>query len=126
MLRLISEIVQPAVTVNSETTIENVLNDIDWSKISSVVVEDDDKNVIGIITEGDMIYAESIGVKKSDLKAWEVCSKKLIKIDPHETIRGAAELMLEHKVHHVLVMTGDFLEGIISSFDVMKEIFKHE
>ncbi len=126
MNRLISEIVQPAVTVNSDTTVENVLQDIDWSSISSVVVEDDDKNVIGIITERDMIYAESLGVKKSDLKAWEVCTKKLVKIDPQETIRGAVELMLEHKVHHVLVMTGDYLEGVISSFDVMNEMFKHE
>lgn len=122
----VSDLYRPAKTVDTDTTVENVLKDIDWSSISCVVVTDTDKNVIGIITEQDMVYAESIGVKKSDLKAWEICSKRLIKIGPEETILGAMKLMIEHKVHHVLVMTGDYLEGIISSFDVMKEMMKDE
>jgi predicted transcriptional regulator len=123
---LISDLTRTAKTVDTDTTIENVLYDIDWNSIPCVVVMDSDKNVIGIITEQDMIYAESIGVKKSDLKAWEVCSKKLIKIAPDDTVLGAIQLMVEHKVNHVLVMTGDYLEGVISSFDVLKEIIKNE
>jgi signal-transduction protein with cAMP-binding, CBS, and nucleotidyltransferase domain len=123
---LISDLCRTAKTVDTSTTIENVLYDIDWNSTSCVVVIDNDKNVIGIISEQDMIYAESIGIKKSDLKAWEVCSKKLIKISPEDTLRGAIELMVENKVNHVLVMTGDYLEGVISSFDVLKEIIKNE
>ena len=123
---LISNLCRTAKTVDTDTTIENVLYDIDWNAIPCVVVIDNDKNVIGIITEQDMIYAESIGVKKSDLKAWEVCSKKLIKIAPDDTVLGAIQLMVDNKVNHVLVMTGDYLEGVISSFDVLKEIIKNE
>lgn len=124
MHKLVSELCNQVTTVNIDTTIENILMDIDWSTTSCIVVTDIDKNVIGIVTEQDMIYAESIGVKKSDLKAWEICSKKIIKIAPEDTFLGAIELMVEHKVHHVLVMTGDYLEGVISSFDVLKEIIK--
>ena len=123
---LISDLYRPVKTVDTQTTIENVLYDIDWNSISCIAVIDDDKNVIGIISEQDMVYAESIGVKKSDLKAWEVCSKKLIKITPEDTILGAIQLMVDNKVNHVLVMTGDYLEGIISSFDVLKSIIKNE
>ena len=123
---LISDLYRPAKTVDAQTTIENVLYDIDWNSISCVVVIDDDKNVIGIISEQDMVYAESLGVKKSDLKAWEVCSKNLIKITPEDTVLGAIQLMVDNKVNHVLVMTGDYLEGVISSFDVLKEIIKNE
>jgi signal-transduction protein with cAMP-binding, CBS, and nucleotidyltransferase domain len=123
---LISDLYRPAKTVDTQTTIENVLYDIDWNSISCVVVIDDDKNVIGIISEQDMVYAESLGVKKSDLKAWEVCSKSLIKITTEDTVIGAIQLMVDNKVNHVLVMTGDYLEGVISSFDVLKEIIKNE
>ena len=123
---LISDLYRPAKTVDTQTTIENVLYDIDWNSISCVVVIDDDKNVIGIISEQDMVYAESLGVKKSDLKAWEVCSKILIKITTEDTVIGAIQLMVDNKVNHVLVMTGDYLEGVISSFDVLKEIIKNE
>lgn len=124
MNKLASELCNPVVSVNADTTIENVLKDIDWSSVSSVVVLGDNKHVVGIITEQDMIYAESIGVKKSDLKAWEICTKEIIKISPDETVSGAMRLMVENKVHHVLVMTGDYLEGIISTFDVLKELMK--
>lgn len=124
MNKLASELCKPVVSVNADTTIENVLKDIDWSSISSVVVLGDNKQVVGIITEQDMIYAESIGVKKSDLKAWEICTKEIIKISPDETVSGAMRLMVENKMHHVLVMTGDYLEGIISTFDVLKELMK--
>lgn len=123
---LISDLCRTAKTVDTDTTIENVLFDIDWGTTPCVVVIDTDKNVIGIITEQDMVYAESIGVKKSDLKAWEICSKKLIKISPEDTVLGAIQLMVEHKVNHVLVMTGDYLEGVISSFDVLNEFTKTE
>jgi signal-transduction protein with cAMP-binding, CBS, and nucleotidyltransferase domain len=121
---LISDLCRPAKTVDTDTTIENVLYDIDWNSTPCVVVIDNNKTVIGIISEQDMVYAESIGVKKSDLKAWEVCSKNLIKIAPEDTLRGALQLMVDNKVNHVLVMTGDYLEGVISSFDVLKEIIK--
>ena len=126
MHKRVSELCNPVITVNVDTTIENVLKDIDWRSVSSVVVVNDNKKVIGVISEQDMIYAESIGIKKRDLKAWEICSKKIIKISPEETVSGAIQLMIENKVHHVLVMTGDYLEGIISTFDVLEEILKNE
>ncbi len=123
---LISDLCRPAKTVDTDTTIENILYDIDWNSVPCVVVVDNDKNVIGIISEQDMVYAESIGIKKSDLKAWEVCTKNPVKIAPEDTLRGAIQLMVENKVNNVLVMTGDYLEGVITSFDVLKELIKSE
>jgi len=118
---LVGHICSPVVSVDMDTTVQDVLKNIDWNKVSSVVVLDQDKKVVGIISEKDMVYAESLGIKKKDLKAWQVCSKNLIKISPEDSIRGAARLMLEHKVHHVLVMTGDYVEGVVSTMDVLKQ-----
>lgn len=122
----ISKLCRPVKSVDVDTTVENILNDINWDEMSSVAVVDKNKNVIGIITERDMLFAESVGIKKNDLLAWEICSRKIIKISPEETILGAAQLMIEHKIHHVMVMTGDYLEGIISSLDVIKEVMKSD
>jgi acetoin utilization protein AcuB len=104
-----------------DESVQDVLDKSSWDKISSVVVLDGDKNVVGIISEKDMIYAESLGIKKKDLKAWQVCSKNIIKISPEDSIMGAARLMVDNKVHHVLIMTGDYVEGIISTLDVLKQ-----
>lgn len=112
---------RPVVSVDMDATVQDVLENTDWNKVSSVVVLDQDKKVVGIISEKDMVYAESLGIKKSDIKAWQVCSKEIIKISPEDNIFGAARLMVDHKVHHVLVMTGDYVEGVVSTMDVLKQ-----
>jgi len=117
----VSHLCRPVVSVDMDESVQDVLDKSSWDKISSVVVLDGDKNVVGIISEKDMIYAESLGIKKKDLKAWQVCSKNLIKISPEDSIMGAARLMVDNKVHHVLIMTGDYVEGIISTLDVLKQ-----
>jgi len=117
----VSHLCRPVVSVDMDDSVQDVLDKTPWNKISSVVVLDKDKNVIGIISEKDMIYAESLGIKKSDLKAWQVCSKEIIKISPEDSIIGAARLMVDKKVHHVLIMTGDYVEGVVSTLDVLRQ-----
>jgi acetoin utilization protein AcuB len=109
-----------------DDSVQDVLDKTPWNRVSSVVVLDKDKNVVGIISEKDMIYAESLGIKKRDLKAWQVCSKNIIRISPEDSIIGAARLMVDKKVHHVLIMTGDYVEGVISTLDVLKQFLDKE
>lgn len=122
----VSHLCRPVVSVDMDTTIQDVLDNTAWNKVSSVVVLDSDKNVVGIISEKDMIYAESLGIKKKDLKAWQICSKNIIKISPEDSIMGAARLMVDKKVHHVLIMTGDYVEGVISTLDVLKQFLDNK
>jgi len=121
---LVGHLCKPVVSVDLDTSIQDILTGTAWDRISSVVVLDKDKKVFGIITEKDMVYAESLGVKKKDLKAWQICSKEIIRISPEDSVIGAARLMVDHKVHHVLIMVGDYVEGIISSLDVLKQMLE--
>jgi signal-transduction protein with cAMP-binding, CBS, and nucleotidyltransferase domain len=122
----VSHLCRPVVSVDMDESVQDVLDKTSWDKVSSVVVLDNDRNVVGIISEKDMIYAESLGIKKKDLKAWQICSKNIIKISPEDSIMGAARLMVDKKVHHVLIMTGDYVEGIISTLDVLKQFLNKE
>lgn len=116
----VGQLCKPVISIDMDVTVQDVLNNNPWNKVSGIVVLDKDKKVIGIISDKDMIYAESLGIKKTDIKAWQVCSKNIIKISPDDTIIGAARLMVDHKVHNVLVMVGDYVEGVLSSLDVLK------
>ena len=117
----VSHLCRPVVSVDMDVNIQEVLDNTAWNKVSSVVVLDQDKKVVGIISEKDMIYAESLGIKKSDLKAWQVCSKNIVRISPEDSIIGAARLMVDKKVHHVLIMTGEYVEGVVSTLDVLRQ-----
>ena len=122
----VTHLCRPVVTVDKDAPVTDILNDVARKNLSSMVVLDKDKKVIGLITENDLLFAESIGVRKKDLKAWQICSKEIIKITPEDTIYGAARLMVDRKVHHVLIMTGDYVEGIISTLDVLKQFIDSE
>ena len=123
---LATHLCRPIVTVDKDTPVTEILSEIARKHLSSVVVLDKDKAVIGLITENDLLFAESIGVRKKDLKAWQICSKEIIKISPEDTIYGAARLMVDKKVNHVLIMSGDYVEGVISTIDVLKQLFDSE
>ena len=122
----VTHLCRPVVTVDKDAPVTEILSNVTRKNLSSLVVLDKDKKVIGLITENDLLFAESIGIRKKDLKAWQICSKEIIKITPEDTIYGAARLMVDRKVHHVLIMTGDYVEGIISTLDVLKQFIDSE
>lgn len=122
----VTHLCRPVVTVDKDAPVTEILSNVTRKNLSSLVVLDKDKKVIGLITENDLLFAESIGIRKKDLKAWQICSKEIIKISPEDTIYGAARLMVDKKVHHVLIMTGDYVEGIISTLDVLKQFLDSE
>ena len=119
---IVEHLCKPVVAVDMDATVQDVLENTDWNKISSVVVLDQDKNVIGLISEKDMVYAESLGIKKKDLKAWQICSRNIVRISSEDSTAGAARLMVDQNVHHVLVMTGDYVEGVVSIMDVLRQL----
>lgn len=53
--------------------------------------------------------------------AREVSTHKVITVEASTSIKAVAELMLENKVHHVVVSHDDIIEGIVSSFDIVGE-----
>lgn len=122
----VTRLCRPVATIDKDTPVTDILDNIARKNLSSVVVLDKDKSVIGLITENDLLFAELTGVRKKDLKAWQICSREIIKISPEDTIFGAARLMIDRKVHHVLIMTGDYVEGIISTLDVLKQFLDSE
>ena len=118
----IAHLCRPVVTVDMDTLVDEVMNDVSWDNVSSAVVIDKDKKVIGIITEKDLVHINATGMNTEKLKVSDVCSKDIIKVSPEDSIVGAAHLMIDNQVHHVLIMVGDYVEGIISTLDVLEQL----
>jgi CBS domain-containing protein len=54
-----------------------------------------------------------------ELVVQDIMNNKAISVDPDETVAQVAKLMVEQKIHRVLVKQGEELQGIISSLDVV-------
>ena len=52
----------------------------------------------------------------------EVMTRRLITLPPDASVPEAARLMVEERLHRVLVMEDDSLIGIVSTFDIVKSV----
>jgi len=115
--------------------------------ISGVPVYNDDKQIIGVATESDLIdqnkkvhiptvisildsfvFLESPEALEKDIKKMaattvgDICSHELISVHPETPVDEIATLMAEQNIHTLPVMDGDQLVGVIGKTDIIRSI----
>lgn len=121
MGKSISAIMQRVISpVRMDDTIGAVEDVMKTNRISSTPVYDENGAVIGIITTTDLLRHHTGGRENSAVKAWELCSYRPLQVSPDTPAATVAELMVQHQVHHVLVMQGASAEGIVSALDFVR------
>ncbi len=111
-------------TVNPEITVYEALK-IMGEKNIGALLEMEDKNVKGIISERD--YARKIilqGKSSSDTPVKEIMTEKVITVMPEDDIEKCMELMSGRKIRHLPVVKDGNVLGIISITDVVTAIIE--
>lgn len=137
------------ITVSENDTVEKCANLLITHDISGLPVLDDEGNVKGIITEGDLIhrasrikgpaFLEILGgiiylenpntfldqVKKSMGNfARNVMSENVITVGPDDEVEAAATLLVRKKIKRLPVLNDEGkLIGIVSRKDIMNYLF---
>jgi CBS domain-containing protein len=83
-----------------------------------VVVDDQAKQPIGIITEADIVQAVADGKDVNDLRIVALLTTHPTVINPATSIRGAARSMMTGQVRHLPVAGGAGLIGMLDITDV--------
>ena len=85
--------------------------------IHALPVLDDAGAVAGIVTSSDLVeeHAPELGVTA-------VMSDQVLTVAPDDTLVAAARTMLDARVHHLVVVDGGAVAGIVSSFDLLREL----
>lgn len=139
------------ITVGPDTTVRELADLLAENKISGVPVIDDQRAVVGMVSEADVIlqdvdlhfpyyiqfldsiiYVESVakfkerfrkafGAKVSDIMTMEV-----VTVSPEATVREAATLMADNKVNRLPVTEALRLVGIVTRGDVVRAIAESE
>jgi CBS domain-containing protein len=65
-------------------------------------------------------FGTCIPAELADATAADAMTKSLVTVEPGATIEDIAKTMLEHRVHRVLVVADGVLEGVITSFDMLR------
>ena len=145
---LVEDIMIKAVrTIGPDEAIRKAAAIICTNKISGVPVVDDQDNLLGIISEKDILktllpsFSEYIDdpIRSRDFEKMEECyselltkpvkfimTEKVYTIDGSDPALMAASRMTLHGFRRIPVVAGEKLIGIVSLGDIHKAIFKRE
>lgn len=116
----------PVITVRADDTVTTVADVLARNGISFVpVTERAGGAALGIISTSDILHFKNVGDDTEETKAWQICTYKPLTVPPEASIAHVARLMVEHQAHHVLVMRGQELVGVVSSLDFVRHYIAH-
>ncbi|MEZ0343763.1 MAG: CBS domain-containing protein [Caldimicrobium sp.] len=115
-------------TVAEEATIGEIIDTMLKNRISAVIVVAGNGEFLGIVSKTDIIDAlKKYGAEIFNKKAEDLLCPKPYTIEGEATIKEAAQRMLAHGVHRLLVINptglGKYVPvGIITATDILKAL----
>ena len=114
----VSEIMtNAAVTDQPDDTLGEAAGKMLKQQTGSLLVLDGE-DLVGILTERDVLKAVATGVNMKDTRVSEVMTKDLVTVGPQTSLREAAKIMADRWIRHLPVMDAGKLVGVISQRDL--------
>ena len=105
----------PAETVAATARLMN------YQRIGAVLVRDAKDNVVGVISERDIIRGIAVnGARALDMEVRELMTREVVSCKPTDTISEVMRVMTTRRFRHLPVMEDGALKGMISIGDVVK------
>jgi len=109
----------PARTVDPDLPIPQVASRLAGYGIGSLVVAEDD-DVVGIITESDVVRIVAAGQPPSAVTVRDGMSSPVITVGPEESLDDAAGLLCDNRIKKLPVVDDDELVGIVTATDLAR------
>jgi len=111
----------PVYTIEEDEHIDRAAKIMCDQEIGSIVVVDEDKNPVGIITERDIVRRVVVhNTVPSLVKAKDIMSSPLATVPPEYSLDEAAKIMNKLNVRRLLVMDKGKMVGIVSSKEIIQ------
>jgi len=146
MLKAKDIMTKDVITVRPDATVEELARLLMEHKISGVPVVNEEKKIIGIVTENDLIRknkrfhiptvirifdayillgsgkAEEEIRKMAATTVDEICTKKVVSIKAETSLEEIATIMAEQHIHLLPVLSGSTVVGIVGKADMVRAI----
>jgi len=114
----VSEIMTNAAVIDQpDDTLAEAARKMWEQQTGSLLVMDGD-DLVGIVTERDVLKAVATGMAVDDTRISQVMSKDLVTVGPGTSLREAAKVMAERWIRHLPVLDNGKLVGVISQRDL--------
>lgn len=107
------------VVVGPDDSLASATRLLDSRRVGSALVVDDG-NLVGILTERDIVRAVAVGADMKTSRVADFMSRMLTTIGPEEPMSTAAETMTAERIRHLPVVEKGRLVGMLSLRDVVR------
>ena len=109
------------VTIRPDHTIGDLVRGLHEERIGAMVVSEDGRSVLGIISERDVVrgLAER-GPRILDVQVSDLMTRDVVSCAPRDTVKQVMAEMTRRRIRHLPVVTEGVLCGIVSIGDVVK------
>ena len=82
------------------------------------------RTIVGAISTSNLLQFHALGQDPTAVRAWQLCSYKPISVSPDTPVNEVARLMVEGKIHHVVVTDSERIAGVVSSLDFVRTFLR--
>jgi CBS domain-containing protein len=121
-LRASDVMVKEVLTVPETMLLKEVARLFGEQKITGAPVINAQGELVGVISETDIIRkSTSIGAWSPSV-AGQIMTKPAVTVAPDAPLQEVCELMYERRIHRVVVAEGTQIRGIITTMDILRAI----
>ncbi len=115
---------RPVLATTERASVQDIASQLVRAGISGMPVADSEGNIVGIITEYDIVNAILDDLKLDSLRASELMQKEIITLDVEADISEALKIFKEKHIVRVPVTENGKLVGILSRIDALKGLLE--
>lgn len=108
------------ITIAPDATTRSLISLLAENNVGALVVSGDGRSVDGIVSERDVVRRLAADETSLDAPVSSIMTSQVHTCDPASAVDELMQLMTEHRIRHVPVVTDGVLSGIISIGDVVK------
>lgn len=117
--------IKDVLTVAESDLLKDVARLFVERKITGAPVVNADNQLVGVISETDIIRkTNSIGAWSPTL-AGQVMTKPAVTVAPNDPLQRVCEMMYNRRIHRVVVAEGAQIQGILTTMDILRAIATH-
>jgi len=108
----------PVTTVSPETAADDAAKLMLDEGISSVVVVDETGELAGILTSTDFVAIAAADHSAGAVSVADYMTTDVVTTTVNESIQDVADRFIEHGIHHVPVVAGSGVVGMVTTTDL--------
>jgi len=107
--------------VKVDALLKDVILEISSKRLGCTAVVDNEKNLLGMITDGDLRRMLQKDINLTQVSAGDIMTRNPKKIEKDEFAVKALHMMQENSITQLVVINGEKVEGFIHLHDLLKE-----